>query len=200
MPQRIYTARIVAEGAEYRLDIPHRDWMILYGPLAFISGGINFVQNLGVMENYTVAGGIPKNSFATRRRSDLIAATSILQSTINEYEDLLSFDYTYSFEADGNSRGGGGSSGFHIRGYGGFIDTRPKGFCTVELSETAPTGRGRIVEIIDVRNRRSIETENRGLLKIHRRKAELHWQLILPGLLNFLDSHKCKELLVYPNE
>jgi hypothetical protein len=194
MPHRIYTARIVAEGAEYRLEIPHRDWMILYGPLTFMPGGLNFVQNLGVMENYTVAGGIPKNSFATRSRLHLIGAASILQNTINDYVDLLSFDYSCSLESEDNNRG----TKLCIRGYYGDINSNPKGFCTLELTEAAPSGRGRIVEIIDIRNRKFLDTDNKGQLKIHRRKANLNWQSILLELLEFLNSHKCKEIMVYP--
>ena len=195
MASRIYTAKIKAATEEFSLDIPHRDWMLLAGPREFIKGGQEFVSALGVFENYTVARGIPENSTATRKRAILMHSATILLSTIQDYEDLLSCDYSYEFAAEGGIRGSGKRSGFHIRGYAGSINATPKGFCTVQLREPGPC-RSRIVEILDVRNRKTLETDDRGQLTIRRRKAIVTWNVLLPPLIKFLKTQQCDELVI----
>ncbi|MEN6333503.1 MAG: hypothetical protein ABFE01_04530, partial [Phycisphaerales bacterium] len=100
--------RIVAEGAEFILEFPHRDWLMLAGPPPFIPGAEHFVKILGVFDNFTVARGIPKGSKATRTRGQLIAAATILLETIQRDLDLLEYDYSYSFSAGEKPRGTGG--------------------------------------------------------------------------------------------
>jgi hypothetical protein len=167
------------------------------GTATFISAGQNFINTLGVYDNFMVVSGIPKDSGVSRKRSNLLHATDMLLENIRDNLDLLSWDYSYSFDDEGKSRSSGGCSGFQIRGYFGSIDARPKGFCTLELWEFPPTGKGRIVEIIDLRNKKTVNTDNRRLLHIYRRKANVGWDQVLTELLGFLKKKKCAEVMIY---
>src|ERR1700677_2297910 len=159
--------------ASHRLDIAHRDWGIVRG--RFFEEGARFDQALGVYENFTVADGIPEGSFVIRQRLLLIEATELFLRAIQRDEDLLRCDFSYTFSARGNRRDSGAESGFRVRGLVGHISTRPHGFCWLELSQLVGSGWPRVVEFIDMRVRGSIETDELGTLKIHRRKAEMHW-------------------------
>src|SRR5207245_8663074 len=118
----------------------------------------------------------------THKRYPLILRFESLQRQLETQADLLSFSYSYEFSAEKGVRGGGGQSGFRIRGLIGSIDVRPSGYCDLTLSEIAPNGKGRIVEVIDMRARRKIETDDKGILKVHRRKEEVGWITEVPKL------------------
>jgi hypothetical protein len=170
--------------ASHRLDIAHRDWGMVRGP--FFQEGEQFERALGVYEHFTVAGGIPAGSFVTRQRHFLLETTELFLRAVQRDEELLCYDYSYSFSARGNRRHSAAESGFRIRGLVGHISTRPHGFCWLQLSQLVGTGWPRVVELIDLRVRGSLETDELGTLKIHQRKAEMHWLETLPPLVGFL--------------
>ena len=106
----------------------------------------------------------------------------------------MSYSYEFRFSGNRERSGGGGLSGFRVRGLFGSIDTRPAGYCTVKLSDTAPTGRGRLVEVIDMRVRKSMETDDWGTLSIRRRAAPVGWFDQLPRLLDWLRGQAAPEV------
>ena len=180
--------------ASHRLDIAHRDWGMVRGP--FFEEGERFERALGVYEHFTVAGGIPDGSFVTRQRRLLLEATELFLRAVQRDEEFLRSDYSYSFSGRGSRRDSGAKSGFRIRGLVGHISTRPHGFCWLRLSQLAGSGWPRVVEFIDMRVRGSIETDDLGTLKIHRRKAEMHWLETLPALVEFLRAQRGREVRV----
>jgi hypothetical protein len=97
--------------------------------------------------------------------------------------DLISFDYSYKFD---EVPGGGMQGGFRVRGYGGTISVRPPGYCDLILLDVGPNGRGRVIEMIDMRVLKQIQTDDKGILRVHRRKAEVGWFTELEKLLQFL--------------
>jgi len=190
-----HSRAIVSDGQKrHQLDISDRDWGLLTGPL--FDAGPPFVSSLGVYEHFTVARGVPKGSQVTRQRFRLLDATQSLLRAIQRDEDLLCSDYTFSFQTGGSHRTAGRSDGFHVRGLIGSIDTRPHGYCCLALSQLGAHQRSRVVELIDMRVRDSIETDDLGLLRIHRRKAETHWPRILPAFIDFLSSTDAKEITI----
>jgi succinate dehydrogenase/fumarate reductase flavoprotein subunit len=83
-----------------------------------------------------------------------------------------------------------------VRGLQGFIDVRPAGYCTLELSQASPTGQGRTVEILDLRVVKQIQTDDWGYLKIHRRKMEVDWYREMPRILEFCEHNKGETIQV----
>src|SRR6266516_565216 len=118
---------IIRDSSEsHRLDIEHRDLGLLTGP--FFREGQRFIEALGAYEHFTVAGGVPEGSQVTRQRLLLIDVMQALYRAVQRDEDLLRYDYSYSFTGRGSSRGSGAESGFRVRDLDGHIDTRPKGY------------------------------------------------------------------------
>jgi hypothetical protein len=170
---------IIRDGKEsYRINIPHRDWGLLHGP--FFEAGRQFIDALGIYQNFTVAGGLPAGTQVKRDQILLLKAAECLRIRIQSDEKLLRYDYTYSFATKNKTRHSGAQSGFLVRGLRGYISTRPHGFCYLKLSQRDIDGEVRIAEIIDMRVKGSIETDELGTLKIYRKKAEINWLEILP--------------------
>jgi len=178
------SATIIRDGNDsHRIQITHRDWMLLSGP-GFAEGPA-FIDAFGIFENYTVARGIPKGSLVRRTGKTLHVATSSLHTGIKRDFDLLRYDYSYQI-ADEPRRYGGGQ-GIGVDGRNGILSLRPKGYCSIQLLDKKRP------EIIDLRPMKVIATDS-GLLKIYRRKSETHWLEILPPLLSFLASRMDREL------
>ncbi len=182
------SATIIRDGDEkHRLQITHRDWMLLWGP-GFAEGPA-FSTAFGVFENYTVAGGIPRGSPVQRDGYTLHNATCILLDAMKRDHDLLRYDYSYKI-ADEPRRYGGGQS-IQVSGRGGILSLRPKGYCSIGLHE----GNGLTGEVIDLRAMDTLATDS-GSLKVFRRKAETHWLEILPQLLAFLANRLDRVLVL----
>lgn len=56
--------------------------------------------------------------------------------------------------------------------------------------QISPSGRGRVVKIIDLRVIRQIQTDDRGYLRVHRRKMEIDWYREMPRILEFCEQNK----------
>ncbi len=185
-------ARIGA--ASYQLDIAHRDLGMVV--CQRFEEGLQFIKTLGVYDHFTLARGLPKGSFVIRERRLLLDATELFLRAVERDEELLRYDYSYSFSTQGNQRNQGAQSGIRIRGLFGHISTRPHGFCWLELWQLVGSEGSRVVESIDMRVRGSIETDELGTLKIHRRKAETHWLESLPQFVEFLHTHKERDVRI----
>lgn len=186
-------------GAEYALEIPLRDYEILLGPPVFLPLGEVFLEVLGVFDNYTIAEGMPKGSTVTRPwRRMFNLASGFLSSAVASH-DLLAFDYSYSLPKRDIRRAKRWDSGFHVRGLFAQIDAQPRGFCTLELYESAPgvPAQRRLVEVIDMRSRESIDTDDWGALRVHKKPATCSWPEILPPLIAFLKQNKCEQLVLH---
>ena len=187
------SAIIVRDGDEsHRLATTHRDWGLLFGP--GFAEGPHFVAVFGVYEHFSVARGVPKDSQVTRRGADLHEAAQVLLSGVERDAELLRHDYTFSF-ADTPTRYSAGQS-VTIRGRAGIISARPRGYCTIELLSRGEKDPDIAAEVIDLRVTRDLATDDRGIVKVQRRKAEMHWLETLPPLLHFLGTRLPKDLVV----
>jgi hypothetical protein len=186
------SAMIIRDGAEsHELRITSRDLGLLWGPF-FVQGQV-FINAFGVYENFTVAGGIPKGSHVRRGGRGLYGATAALESAIRRDEDLLRYDYSYGFQKERTRHGG--TQSVVIRGRGGTLSTRPTGYCSIELYDWNAQGL-RIAEFIDLRIVKNVKTDEGKVIKVYRRKAEMHWLERLPPFLNFLERRQRQELIV----
>lgn len=196
MPKQSKTAVIEAAGAEFSLAASLRDSGIFLGSEVFLKEGGHFLTALGVYQNYTVAGGLPVGSKALVKRNVLSHRAESLLFKLRRDNDLLSFDYSYSFVSQGKRRNRGGTSGFKVHGLFGLIDARPRGYCELRLSEVSPIGVGRDVEIIDVRNRTEIQTDEAGVIRIHKQRAEFDLPDRISKLVDFLKENRCDQVMI----
>ncbi len=100
------SATIIRDGEDvYRLQIMHRDWMLINGP-GFVEGPV-FVGAFGIFENFTVVRGIPKGSLVYRDGQTLFEASSTLLAGIQRDFELLRCDYSYKIGDQPKQFGGG---------------------------------------------------------------------------------------------
>jgi len=197
--EQLETLRIEADGESFHLELTDRDFGILTGPAYFLRDGLDFHQQLGVRENTSVAQGmkIPAGSFVRRNRALFRVVAEDFLSTIQCDADLLRFDYSFRLTKGEKHKTRRGLTGFKVRGLDGYIDATPNGFCTLQLTAVSPLGRGRIAEIIDMRGREDIETDDKGMLKIYREPATLNWPRTLPSLVQWLGGQTCAEIVIH---
>jgi hypothetical protein len=178
------SATIIRDGdAAHRLQITHRDWMLINGP-GFVEGPI-FIAAFGIFENFTVAGGIAKGALVHREGQTLFDASSTLLSGIQRDQDLMRYDYSYKI-ADHRKQFGGGRS-IAVDGRPGILSLRPKGYCLIRFVD------GKSPYLVDLRGRDGFMTDA-GAIKLYRRKANIRWLDILPPLVTFLETRLTKLL------
>ena len=175
------SATIIRDGDNHhRLQINHRDGMLLSGP-GFVEGPA-FSNAFGFFENFTVRGGIPKGSLVHREGHVLHTATSALLAAIKRDYELLRFDYSYKI--DGHPKQFGGAQSISVADRHGTVSLRPKGYCAIEFLRFDGNVHA-TREVLDLRTQSQWETDQ-GVLKVYRRKAETHWLELLPPVLDFL--------------
>lgn len=178
------SATIIRDGDDvHRLQITHRDWMLINGP-GFLEGPI-FVAAFGIVENFTIAGGIPKGSLVYRDGQTLFDASAKLQAGIERDLELMRHDYSYKI-GDGPKQFGG-AQGISVDGRPGILSLRPKGCCSIRFVDR------KMPEVIDLRDKDGFLTDA-GTIKLYRRKADVHWLKILPPLIAFLGTRLTKPL------
>jgi len=150
--------------------------------------GLDFIKGLGTP---------PLNQvLATHRRVLLLSQLEGLLAGLEDQRDLLTYAYRVAFSGRPDASGAGGVSGFRVRGLFGFVSCDPSGYCHLELSALSPTGRGRLVEAIDLRQRRELDTDDWGVLKVSRRSADVGWYACLPAAIAWLRAQTGRDVEV----
>jgi hypothetical protein len=181
-------------SAETRLTLTVRDVRLLDGDYFLTHSGYHYRAYFG-LDFISGLGAPPVGQVLKKyKRPSFIAVLTSLLQDLEDHRDLISFSYEYRFSGNRERSGGGGASGFRVRGLFGSIDATPSGYCTLVLSDSAPSGRGRLVEVIDMRVRKSIETDDWGTLSIRRRAAPVSWFDELPRLLEWLRGQAAPEV------
>jgi hypothetical protein len=135
-------------------------------------------------------------------REQIYSREELLQAA-REFEAVLErervrFPYHYSYEmgiGELHSKGSGGVGGFHIDGkthsiWGG------AGVCYLKEMGIGPDGRGYDVKKIDIREKKRIETDDFGTIKVFRRKLKLSIFESIQALISFLSICEDKLLRV----
>ena len=197
---RMNTLTIDDAVSTYGLTISDRDFALLGGPELFMPHGGLFINELGVFTNTSVAQDmkIPPGSHVRRRRGNLLIHTRNMLSCLDRDADLLKFDYAFRLtKGEDRHRLKGRLGGFKVRGLLGNVSGQPRGFCTLELSEVAPNGFGRVVEVIDLRSHEEINTDDSGTLKVYRTEAAFGWLPALRGMIEFLKASDAAEVTIH---
>lgn len=177
--------RLVSRYEELLMSIDARSWGVLHEPDLFPEG-LQLLKVFGVSWNEP-SHGILQHMAAPLFRE---CCETVWRSLLRDQE-LLSFSYQYEFGREKGARHSGGmGGGFHVRGLVGSIKTKPTGYCTLRLRGSAPVSSGRFpsVEVIDLRKERTIETDDAGFLKVHRRAMTIDWYREMPRVLDFCDQ------------
>ena len=185
------TLRLVGNRNELLISIDSSSWHVLDEPDLFPEGielrkvfGITWVKGLYREPSHGILQRMPAIKF--RQTCEIV-----WQSLIRDRE-LLSYSYQYELGREKGTRHGGGmSGGFRVRGLVGSITAKPKGYCTVKLRASSPDSFGRFpfVEVIDLRREQSIETDDAGYLKAHRRAMRVDWYEEMPRILDFCSQN-----------
>src|SRR5262245_22538932 len=150
--------------------------------------GLSFVKGLGAPPTGQV--------LVTHQREVLEQQLESLLRALNEQKDLIGYSYVYKFGGKPERSGGGAVAGFKVQGRFGFVSVRPSGCCYVRLSELTPAGQTRVVETIDMRVVRKLQTDDWGLLTVGRRRADVGWFDELPALLEWLRRQRGRDVEV----
>lgn len=67
-----------------------------------------------------------------------------------------------------------------------YIETRPKGYCTLRLKAATADA---FIEVIDLRRDRRIETDDAGYLKVHRKAMKVDWYEEMPRIIEFCERN-----------
>lgn len=136
----------------------------------------------------------------THTRDYVLSAAETFLKIVENDLSLLQYHYTYeaTMPLRGRSlktRGSGGCSGFHVDGkacaiWGGM------GECYVDEYGILPDGKRGVVRATDVRDRKRVETDDWGPIKIFRRKKKLTWPEVLPPLIEFLKQLPDEEVRI----
>ncbi len=179
------------DGEEHELALSLRDVRVLDGTFFAPQGaadaraliGLDFVKGLGAPSLNQV--------LVTHQRAILVSKLEALLAGLEAQRELLSHDYRFSFSGQPERSGSGRVSGFRVGGRIGSVSTRPSGYCDVTISEVdSASGRARVVDAVDMRRQRELQTDDWGLLKISRRAADVGWYAQLPAVLTWLDGRK----------
>ena len=176
------------DGFEHTMALSARDVHLLDGEYFQQKGsfralfGLDFVKGLGAPPTGEV--------LVTHEREVLEQQLQDLLRALNDQRDLIGYSYVYRFGGNPERSGGGAVAGFKVQGRLGFVSVRPSGYCYVRLSELTPDGRSRVVETIDLRVMRKLQTDDWGLLTVARRRADVGWFDELPPLLDWLQRQR----------
>jgi hypothetical protein len=123
-------------------------------------------------------------------RATLLEAATEFRDALERDRPLLPFRYSFEFvgsEIFGGSGGSGGAGGFHI---GGKIHSirGGNGVCYLNEMGIGPDGWGYDASTIDVRDKKCVETDDHGSIRIKRRKLKLSLFETIPLLISFLTT------------
>jgi hypothetical protein len=185
---------IDADGVTFRLEYSSMELRFLGGPL--LQEGEQLVGALGVFDNFTVAGGQDVSAWTAKPRLPLLRAAEQLLVTLERDRELLRHNYQYGFSTEPRRRLGGGMS-LTVEGRYGSVSVGPPGQVYLRLGTNIPR-RPAEDKIVDLRTSGPVKTDDRGILRVYRRKRAypIRWEEKLPPLLEFLHSLQCASVRI----
>lgn len=127
----------------------------------------------------------------TVARQELLDAARTLLHDVQQQWEVLPFQYSFRTRYGSSS----GASGFHIDGIEYSINSRP-GRCYMEERAKGSDGLYHVVRTTDVRDKKQIDTDDWGPIKISRRKLDMRLPGELEALIRFLSEIPDEEVQV----
>lgn len=149
--------------------------------------GSEFIQAVGLSDNFTVANGQNTAAWATKSRIRLLEASKRLLERVQQDRNYIGYDYQVGFSAEGPRRHSGRGFGVRLIDRNGFIWLHP-GQIYMELGDRGHDRQFHITEVVDLRKSGPIPTQSLGLLKVYRRSNPINWEQKLPALIEFLNG------------
>jgi len=179
----------LGKSQKYVMKITNTDWIV---------AGVLTVSGLKFFPMVT----LESNEEAIYPRDELLTEANAFLKAFGRDQKFLQYHYSFEIAPPGGlpkSRGSGSVSGFKIN---------DKYFCIV-----AGMGECYLLELgsksnkindvsrrVDVRDRKCIETDDWGVIKIFRRKKKVTWPEVLPPLIEFLRNLPDSEVHVRVEE
>ena len=152
---------------------------------------------LSCSELHTVAGGYQKSAGVTIDTSDFLWHLRKSKELLDQNIELLEWDYSVSFPDVGREqqKSNGGKKGDRRVG----IECAPHGHAIMRESLLRGERCWQVVAYRDARLGDVITTDDKGSLKIHRRRAATSILAQLHIIISFLAASQGRELLLLPN-
>ncbi len=183
------THRLVVEKSELIVSLDATCWHVLDHPHFFSQGvllrkafGMNFAAGFFRKPNDGVLAKMPAARFEMHCAS--------VWPLLKRDQDLLSYSYTCEYVSSTGKKQDAERTGFTVRGLRPGLNRKPKGYYTLKLMEITPEGKGRVVQIIDLRTCGHIHTDDGGFLKLKRRAMKVAWYHEMPRILKFCEQNK----------
>ena len=189
-----FAATFREPGRAHTLVYTRRESNLLAGP--FLPEGARFFGAIGLMDNFTVAGGQNTKAWTKKPKDEIIWSSEALRDRVEQDAQLLRFDYKFSLAPTEPRPEGGAIGGLRFLeplfpfqcDLTASISAMHPGQLNLTLMEVLENGTGRDLGTIDFRKARPIATD-RGLLRVHRvKRPEPRWSELLPELIEVLSS------------
>ena len=152
---------------------------------------------LNCSELHSVAGGFQKGACVTVATSDFLWHLRKSKELLDQNIELLEWDYSVSFPDVGREqqKSNGGKKGDRRIG----ISCEPHGHAIMRESVFRGERCWQVVAYRDARRGDIITTDDKGVFKIHRRRAATSIISHLRIIISFIEASQGAELLLLPN-
>lgn len=164
--------------------------------------GSEFIQALGMWDNFSVARGQNTEAWTTKPRIRLLSAAKNLLERVRQDRDYINYDYQCGFSAEGKTRHSGRGFGVGLPGGIGAMVSLYPGQIFMDIGKQGADGKYYSGETLDLRRSGPIQTADKGLLKVYKRFNPINWEQKLPFLIDFLTSCSCENVRIrhhYPS-
>jgi hypothetical protein len=146
----------------------------------------DFKKAVGLWDNFSVAHGMDTKAWTVKSRSGLLRDAEQLAQAIETDRELPQYDYQFGFSSIPQQKNSAAMGVGTVGGKGAVISAKHPGQLYLELWEKGPDGKGRIVEVKDLRADPPVVTDELGTIKVYRRKNKVDWIPKLSQLIQFL--------------
>ena len=158
--------------------------------------GSEFIQALGMWDNFSVAQGQDTEAWTTKSRTRLLNAAERLLERVIKDRDYINYDYQCGFSVEGRTRHSGRGFGVMLPATVGATVWLHPGQIMMDIQGQGEDGKYHVVESIDLRRSGPIQTADKGLLKVYKRYNPINWEQKLPALIGFLAKCSCENVQV----
>jgi|SRR6266850_4078093 len=158
--------------------------------------GSEFIQALGMWDNFSVARGQNTEAWTTTSRIRLLSAARKLLERVSQDRDYVNYDYQCGFSAEVKTRHSGRGFGVGLPGGVSATVWLSPGQIMMDIHKQGTDGKYYAAETLDLRRSGPIQTADKGLLKVYKRFNPVNWEQKLPSLIDFLGNCSCENIRI----